>query len=63
MEEKTEIKSEKKVMKGESKTIRCNHCFSKFTYEYDDIKHTKDSHYGMMDTVRCSKCNRLVTIH
>ena len=57
MEERTEIKSEKKVMKGESKTIRCNHCFSKFTYDYDDIKH------GMMDTVRCSKCNRLVTIH
>ena len=53
MEERTEIKSEKKVMKGESKTIRCNHCFNKFTYTYDDIQHTKDSQYGMMDTVRC----------
>lgn len=60
--ERIKIESKSKVMKGEKKTIRCNHCFEKFTYAFEDIKKTRDSYYGMISTVRCPKCKRVVTI-
>ena len=53
--EKIKIESKGNIMKGESETLRCNHCFEKFTYKYEDIKRTSDERYGIMRTVRCPK--------
>lgn len=60
--EKIKIESKGNIMKGESETVRCNHCFEKFTYKYEDIKRTSDERYGIMRTVRCPKCKMLITI-
>jgi len=60
--ENIKIESKGNIMKGESETLRCNHCFKKITYKYEDIKRTSDARYGIMKTVRCPECGMLITI-